>query len=45
LTSRRFTEAELEEVKDRNPRDHAAAQWVTLRRNRKRMIAPRPKTR
>jgi hypothetical protein len=30
------TEAKLAELKDRNPCNHVASQWVTLRRNGKK---------
>src|SRR2546423_1302113 len=38
----RIPEAALAELKDRNPCDQVAAQWVTLRRHGRRLIGPCP---
>lgn len=38
----RITEAELQDVKARNPCDQVAARWVTLRRHGQKMIGPCP---
>jgi hypothetical protein len=42
LTSRKYSDAELEELKDRNPCDKIAGQWVSLRRHGKKFIGPCP---
>lgn len=42
MTALRFTEAQLEELKSRNPCDELAARWVRLRRHGRKMIGPCP---
>ena len=42
MTAGRITEAELEDLKARNPCDVVAGAWVSLRRNGKKMIGPCP---
>jgi hypothetical protein len=38
----RFSDAQLDDIKARNPCDQVAAQWVTLRRHGKKMMGPCP---
>jgi len=38
----RFTSAQIEDIKARNPCDQVAAQWVSLRRHGKKMMGPCP---
>src|ERR1019366_9578109 len=42
MTSGRITEAELEDLKGRNPCDVVAGAWVSLRRHGQKMIGPCP---
>jgi len=42
VTSARITEAELEDLKQRNPCDVVAGAWVSLRRHGQKMIGPCP---
>lgn len=42
MTAGRITEAELQDVKTRNPCDQVAGRWVTLRRHGQKMIGPCP---
>lgn len=42
MTSARLTDAQVDEIKARNPCDQVAAQWVTLRRHGRKMIGPCP---
>jgi hypothetical protein len=38
----RFTDAQLDDIKSRNPCDQVARQWVSLRTNGRKMIGPCP---
>src|ERR1035437_1818789 len=42
MTSGRITEAELEDLKSRNPCDIVAGGWVSLRRHGQKMVGPCP---